>query len=114
MIPIEWDHDKLQGFLKSLYKKEANAGKAIEEVEESFHGDIKIRSLATHAIYVNYKVATVEINPLPPKLRKLINKNETVEVPVNIAGSDSSHLLSFDTSFEGLTTLYSPNYPVVE
>lgn len=114
MIPKEWGHNELYELLKSLYKGKAIAVNAIERAEESFHGDIKIRSLAAHAVYLNFKVATAEINPLPPQLHKLINKTETIELPVNTAGSDHDHLLYFDTSFEGLTTLYSPNEPAVE
>jgi hypothetical protein len=119
-IPKACSEEQLCKALKSLYEKEGgdvhDAATAIRGVR-AHDQPVKLRSLAFAATDPNYKVATAEINPLPPKLHALAAVSTTVN-HISCSFVDildrGEHELQFDTAFLGLTTLYSPGSPDAE
>ena len=104
-IPAAWGKEQLCERLKSLYEEGPHGSDAAVGAARN---PVKIRSLAKDPRDPDYKMATAEINPLPGQLNAL--KTATSH---SLAIGDE-HELHFDTGFIGLTTLHTPESPVVE
>jgi hypothetical protein len=101
-IPTTWSNDQLREVLKSIYQR----GEGESEV--------KLWSLAVAAADPQFKVATAELNPLPHKLRDIMTESDGISLTVRDNLAHDEHELGFDTEFEGLTTLHSPDSPTIE
>ena len=109
-IPAPWGREQLCERLKSLYEKGPHGSDAVGAAGNS----VKIRSLANDPRDPDYKMATVDINPLPGQLNAL--KTDTSHsLNLEFVGANGDeHELHFDTGFIGLTTLHTPESPAVE
>lgn len=108
-IPKAWGKEQLYEILKSLYEETH-----VSSAEKKYEQAVTVRSLAGAPTDPDYKMATAELNPLPWRLHDLRTETNGIYLTMGDTIGRDEHELRFDTTFLGLTALYSPEFPVIE